>query len=139
MSPGRRPTSVRSDILIHSAVWPQQTRAKKWGRGCCAPFGGESGSSSNRMSPGPRPTSVPSGILIAGIRTRSPVRALTSRLLYVTPCHGLGPLICHCWSWTLGQSNERRYSHLIPDYVSSKTRTCTNRGTLSCIHRVTVT
>jgi len=36
MSPGPRPTSVPSGILIHSAIWPQQT----WGKiGVCAPFG----------------------------------------------------------------------------------------------------
>ena len=31
MSPGPRPTSVPSGILIHPAVWPQQTWAKNWG------------------------------------------------------------------------------------------------------------
>ena len=30
MSPGLRPTSVLSAILIHPAVWPQQTWAEKW-------------------------------------------------------------------------------------------------------------
>ena len=40
MLPGPRPTSVPSDILIHTAVWPQQIWAKKWGGGRCAPFGG---------------------------------------------------------------------------------------------------
>jgi len=33
MWPGTRPTSVLSAILIHSAVWPQQTWAKNWGEG----------------------------------------------------------------------------------------------------------
>jgi len=36
MSPGLRSTSVPSGILIHPAVWPQQTWTKNWG---CAPFG----------------------------------------------------------------------------------------------------
>ena len=31
MWPGPRPTSVPSGILIHPAVWPQQTWAKNWG------------------------------------------------------------------------------------------------------------
>jgi len=39
MSPGPRPTSLQSGILIHSAIWPQQTWAEncgavvRWGRG----------------------------------------------------------------------------------------------------------
>jgi len=36
-SPGLRPTSVLSDILIHAAIWPQQIWAKNMGG--CAPFG----------------------------------------------------------------------------------------------------
>jgi len=31
MSPGPRPTSVPSGVLIHLAVWPQWTWAEKWG------------------------------------------------------------------------------------------------------------
>jgi len=31
MSPGPRPTSTPSGILIHPAVWPQQTWAENWG------------------------------------------------------------------------------------------------------------
>jgi len=31
---GQRSTSIPSGILIHPAVWPQQTWAKNWGRGC---------------------------------------------------------------------------------------------------------
>jgi len=31
MSPGPRPTSVPSGILIHPAVWLQQTWAENWG------------------------------------------------------------------------------------------------------------
>ena len=51
-----------SGILIHPAVWPQQTWAEIWkavpllGRGA--------GSLSNTMWPGPRPTSTTSLILI---------------------------------------------------------------------------
>jgi len=36
MYPGPRSTSLPSSILIHSAVWPQQTWAKNWGS--CAPL-----------------------------------------------------------------------------------------------------
>ena len=39
MLPGLRPTSVPSGILIHPAIWPQQTWAKMGGG--CSPFGGE--------------------------------------------------------------------------------------------------
>ena len=90
-SPGLRPTSIPSGILIHPAVWPQRTWAENWGLSeayrrikwytnafrCLAtidmgrkwgavPLVGEGGarSPSNTMSPGPRPTSLPSGILI---------------------------------------------------------------------------
>ena len=52
-----------SGVLIHPAVWPQQSCAEKW-EGCCAPFRGGAGSPSNTMWPGPKPTSIPSGILI---------------------------------------------------------------------------
>jgi len=37
MWPGARPTSVPSGILIHPAVWPEQTWAENWG---LCPFGG---------------------------------------------------------------------------------------------------
>jgi len=59
-SPRPRPTSVPSGILIHPAVWPQQTWAEN--RGLCR-FGG-AGSPSNTVSPWPRPTSLPSGMVI---------------------------------------------------------------------------
>jgi len=36
MSPGQRPTSVPSGILIHPAIWSQQIWAKNWG---LCPFG----------------------------------------------------------------------------------------------------
>jgi len=31
MSPRPRPTSVPSGILIHAAIWPQETWAANWG------------------------------------------------------------------------------------------------------------
>ena len=91
--PGTRPTSVPSGILIHPAVWSQQTWAENWGccvevylrtkwyldpssrlatmhgpktARCSAPclFLGGAGSPSNTMSPGPRHISAPSGSLI---------------------------------------------------------------------------
>jgi len=31
MWPGTRPTSLPSGILIHPAIWPQQTWAENWG------------------------------------------------------------------------------------------------------------
>jgi len=49
---GPRSTSIPSAILIHVAVWSQQTWAENWGLSC------------NTMWPGPRPTTVQSGILI---------------------------------------------------------------------------
>jgi len=52
MLPTPRPTSVPSGILMHPAVWPQQTWAEKWG-GCCAPFRGGAGFPSNTTSPRP--------------------------------------------------------------------------------------
>ena len=62
MWPEPRPTSVPSGILIHPAVWPQQTWTKNWGLLC--PFWGREWSSSNTMWPWLRPASIPSGILI---------------------------------------------------------------------------
>jgi len=62
-SPGRRPTSIPSGILIHAAIWPEQIWAENWG-GLC-PIGGRgAGSLSNTMWAGPRPTCVPNFILI---------------------------------------------------------------------------
>jgi len=61
-SPGLRPTSVPSTILIHPAVWPKKHGPKIWG---LRPLlGGGAGSPSNTKSPGPRPSSIPSDILI---------------------------------------------------------------------------
>ena len=60
MWPWPRYTSVpiKSAILIHPAVWPQQTWANNWGG---APF---------TLWPGPRPTSVASGILNRDLSSR---------------------------------------------------------------------
>ena len=52
MSPWPRPSSVRSGILIHPAVWPQQTWAEN-GVGDCAPLGRGAGFPSHTMWPGP--------------------------------------------------------------------------------------
>jgi len=61
MWPGPRPTAIPSGILIHPAVWPQQTWAENW---AAVPLLGGTGFPSNTMWPGQRPTSVPSFILI---------------------------------------------------------------------------
>jgi len=66
MSPGPRPASVPSGMLIHA---PSRLATIDMGRkvgGLLCPLLGraESLSPSNTMSHGPRPTSVPSGILI---------------------------------------------------------------------------
>ena len=62
MLPGPRPTSAPSGILIHPAIWPQETWAKNWG--LCL-FGWSWVSMyHNTMWPRLRPTSTPSGILI---------------------------------------------------------------------------
>ena len=60
-SPGPRPTSVPSGILIDPAIWPQQIWAKNWG--LCAFGEGEVGPHLT-MWPRLRPTSMPSFILI---------------------------------------------------------------------------
>jgi len=61
MRPGTRSTSVPSGVLIHSAVWPQQTWAENGGY--YAHFLGRgAGSQCNTMSSGARPASVPSGM-----------------------------------------------------------------------------
>jgi len=62
MSSPPRPTFVQGGILIHAAIWPQQTWAENWG--LCPIFGEGAGSLSNTKSPGLRPTSIPSGILM---------------------------------------------------------------------------
>jgi len=61
-SPGPRPSSIPSDILIHAAIWTQLIWAENWG---LCPFGRRgAGSPSKTMWPGPRPTCMPSFILI---------------------------------------------------------------------------
>ena len=57
------PISIRSGILIHSAVWPQGHNSHGPKIGGCTPFGG-AGSTPNTVWPVPRPTSTPSGLLI---------------------------------------------------------------------------
>jgi len=71
MWPGTRPTFVPSGILVHPAVWSNETCAENWGglplpKGGtgCAPFGRGAASPSNTMWPGPKPVSVPTGVLI---------------------------------------------------------------------------
>jgi len=61
-SPGPRPTSIPSGILIHSAVWLQGTWVEN--RGLCPFWGRGAGSPSNRMWPGPRPTRMSNFMLI---------------------------------------------------------------------------
>ena len=61
-SPGSRPTTITSGILVHPAVWPQQTVAENWG--LCPFKGGAAESPSNTMSRRPRHTSLPSSTLI---------------------------------------------------------------------------
>jgi len=62
-SPGPRSTSVLSVILIHPAVWPQQTWAEN-GWAAVPLLGRGAGSPSNTMWPGPTPTSLQSFILV---------------------------------------------------------------------------
>ena len=62
-SPGPRPSSIPSDILIHAAIWPQPIRAENW-RGAVPLWGRGVGLPSNTMWPWPRPTCAPSFILI---------------------------------------------------------------------------
>ena len=61
-SPGPRPISIPSGILVHPAVWPQRTLAENWGLYHFR--GGEAGFPSSTMLHRPRPTSVPSGIIV---------------------------------------------------------------------------
>jgi len=57
---GARLNSIPSGILVHPAVWPQQTWAKNWG--LCPFSGGKLGP--HLIQCRHRPTSVPSGILM---------------------------------------------------------------------------
>ena len=63
-SPGLRPTSIPTSILMHPAIWPQQKWAKNQGGGSAPFLVRGAGSLSSTMWPGPRPTSMPSAILI---------------------------------------------------------------------------
>jgi len=62
MWPGPRSTTVPSGILIHPAVWPQQTWAADYtdenfeSGGCCPFREGGAGSPSKKVWPGPRPS-----------------------------------------------------------------------------------
>ena len=61
-SPGPRPTPIRSGILVHPAIWPQQIWAENWG---LCPFERVgAGSLSNTMWPGSRSTCMPGFVLI---------------------------------------------------------------------------
>ena len=62
-SPGPRFTSIPRGILIHPAIWPQQTWAKT-SVGAVTFFLGGAESLPNKKSPGQRPTSIPTGILV---------------------------------------------------------------------------
>ena len=64
MWPRPRLTCAPSGILIHPAVWLQQTWAKNWGLCPFLGWGVGAGSPSNTMWPGPGSTSVWSFILI---------------------------------------------------------------------------
>ena len=74
MSPGPRPTSLPSGILIHPAVWPQQTWSSGYtdaSKACAHKFRSVGalcpfpwGEPSNTMWHGLRPTCMPSFILI---------------------------------------------------------------------------
>jgi len=59
---GRGYTFVPSGILMHPAVWPQQTWAENWE--AVPLWGREARSPSNAMWPGARPICMPSFILI---------------------------------------------------------------------------
>ena len=82
--PGPKPPSAPSGILVHLAVWPQQTWAENWG---CAPFWRGAWSTSNTMRARPRPTYLrakfhldPSnrlGILKGIFRTAPPFTSLS--------------------------------------------------------------
>ena len=62
-SPGLRPSSISSGILILAAIWPQQIWTENW-VGLCPFEKGGAGSPSNTMWPGPRSTCMPSFTLV---------------------------------------------------------------------------
>ena len=83
---------LSSGILIHTAVWPQQIWAKKWGL-CPLSLGGD-GFPSYTMWHGPRPTSVANGILI---HPRLATTDMGQKLGGCAPFFGkLGPHLTQC-------------------------------------------
>ena len=64
MWPGPRSTSVQSGILIHPAVWPQQTWAAHWGGLCPFRLGGAGSPSTNVAWDEVYLIPSPSGVLI---------------------------------------------------------------------------
>jgi len=72
MWPGPRPTFVPSGILIHQAVWPQQTWAENWG---LCPLGMELGPHLTQCCPGrglPSYQVAPSSIQLFGHHSHGP-------------------------------------------------------------------
>ena len=63
MSPMPRPTFLPYGILIHPAIWQQQTSAENCGS---KPLLGGAGSPSNTMWPGPRSASMAVPLLLGG-------------------------------------------------------------------------
>jgi len=61
-SPGPRPTSIPSGILIHPAIWPQQIWTKNWG---CVPL--EEG----ELGPQPKQCGQGRGLLASQVSSRS--------------------------------------------------------------------
>ena len=60
MSPGPRPTSIPSGLLIHPAIWPQRTWAENWGELCPLFAGAGSHLAQCGLDRGPPPRQVPS-------------------------------------------------------------------------------
>jgi len=85
---------LSSGILIHTAVWPQQIWAKKWGL-CPLSLGGD-GFPSYTMWHGPRPTSVANGILI---HPRLATTDMGQKLGAVPPFLGSWVPIIHNVAW----------------------------------------
>jgi len=64
MWPALMPASLPRGILIHPAVWPQQTRAENRGEEAVPLWGRGGGSPSDTMWPALMPAALPRGILI---------------------------------------------------------------------------
>jgi len=73
MRPGPGPTFLPSDILIHPAIWPQQTWAENWGM---CPFGGWGAASPERG------TAAPSFRPMFIVAKQSPIAATAELLLW---------------------------------------------------------